>query len=125
VEASGVINWLKLYGTVQPQFGFTINPNTGLKTDVLETEIVLKRHVEEYLPIHGQKCLVSYPGIPRQCNRCYKVGHMRRECNNIKREWIEYVKDLVEGGVAVEYIGSWSKAIERHENANQSKQVNE
>ncbi len=118
VEASGVINWLKLYGTLQPQFGFAVNPNTGLKT---ESEIILKKHIPEFSPIHGQKCLVSYPGIPRLCNRCYGVGHMRRECNNIKREWIEYVKELVNGGVKVEYIGTWIKAIERWENANKNK----
>jgi hypothetical protein len=118
VEALGIVNWLKLYGTVAPQWGFTTNPNTGLKTDIFETEICLKKHIEEYLPIHGQKCQVNYPGIPRQCNRCYGVGHMRRECNNTKKDWIEYVRDLVAGGVKLEYVGTWSKAIERFENAN-------
>jgi hypothetical protein len=118
VDAAGIISWLKLYGTVAPQYGFTTNSNTGLKTDVFETEICLKRHIEEYLPMHGQKCQINYPGIPRQCNRCYLVGHMRRECNNKKRDWIEYVRDLVAGGVKLELVGSWSKAIERYENAN-------
>jgi hypothetical protein len=121
VEASGVINWLKLFGTLQPQFGFVVNPNTGLKSDVLEAEITLKKHIPEFLPIHGQKCLVSYPGIPRLCNRCYGIGHMRRECNNIKRDWIEYVKDFVDGGIKIDYIGSWLKAIERWENANKNR----
>jgi hypothetical protein len=122
IEPSGIINWLKLYGTVAPQAGFVTNKNTGLKSDTFETEIVLKRHVEEFLPIYGQKCQVNYPGIPKMCNRCYKQGHFRRDCNNPKRDWVEYVKSFIdEEKVSVDYIGDWTKAIERWNNANAQK----
>ncbi len=126
VEPTGVLNWLKLYGTVAPQYGFRNKTNAagislGLKTDVFETEIALNKHIEEFLPMYGQKVQVYYAGIPRQCNRCYVVGHLRKECNNKKIDWIEYVQRLVASGVDISLIGNWTKAIDRWKNANSQK----
>jgi len=120
VEPIGVLNWLKLYGTIASNSGnFVDNPSTGLKTDVFEVEIVLKKHINEYLPMYGQKVQVNYPGIPRMCNRCYLVGHLRRECNNKKRDWIEYVVNLIENdGIKSDFVGTWKNAISRWRNAN-------
>lgn len=118
VEPAGILAWLKLYGTVASQHDFKTNTNTGLKTDVFETEIVLKKHIEEYLPMYGQKVQVYYPGIPRMCNRCYLVGHLRRDCNNKKRDWVAYIISLINDGVKKELVGSWKNAITRWENAN-------
>jgi hypothetical protein len=119
VEASGVIAWLKNFGTIVGNQGFVENKHTGLKTDVFETEIVLKKHVYEYLPMFGQKTVVYYPGIPRMCNRCYLDGHMRRDCNNKKRDWIAYVISLIEDdGFNPDLVGSWKNAISRWKKAN-------
>jgi hypothetical protein len=121
VEASGVLNWLKLYGTVTTSghHDFRVSETSGLRTDVFEAEIVLKKHVEEYLPMYGQKTQVYYPGIPRMCNRCYTSGHLRRECGNQKKDWIAHVRDLVrENKIDKELIGTWSAAIARWKSAN-------
>jgi hypothetical protein len=119
VEPSGVLAWLSLYGTVTSHHDFKTNPSSGLKTDIFEAEIILKKHIEEYLPMFGQKTLVHYPGIERMCNRCYTSGHLRRDCNNVKRDWIVYVIGLVEdGGIKDELIGTWSKAVARWKKAN-------
>ncbi len=112
VEAAGILNWLKLYGTVAPHHQFRPS-KAGVRSDIFETEIALRKHVEEYLPMYGQKVVVSYPGIPRMCNRCYIVGHIRRDCQNKKKDWIEFVNDLVTAGLDVELIGSWKKALDR------------
>jgi hypothetical protein len=42
VEASGVLNWLKLYGTLAPHSGFRTSKTSGLKTAIFETEIALR-----------------------------------------------------------------------------------
>ncbi len=119
VEPSGIVNWLRLYGTLTAQQGdFTINKKTGVRSDVFEAEVVLKKHIHEYLPMYGQKVQVYYPGIPRMCNRCFIAGHLRRECNNKKRDWIEYIFDFLNGGLNPELIGSWEKAVTRWRNAN-------
>ena len=125
VEATGVLNWLKLYGSTTSQFEFRTNPDTGLKTDIFETEIVLKQHIDEYLPMYGQKVQVNYPGIPRMCNRCYLVGHMRRDCNNKKQDWVAHIANLIDNGrVKKELIGSWKNAVARWKNANSKPEEN-
>jgi hypothetical protein len=114
IEPAGILNWLKLYGQPSTKGDYLTNERTGLKTDVFECEIVLRRHIEEYLPIYGQKVQINYQGIPKQCNRCYIVGHLRRDCCNLKRDWIAYVSDLIEdNGIKEEMVGSWRIALER------------
>jgi hypothetical protein len=121
VEANGVVNWLKIYGTVSSLGAFVVNPVSGLATDVYETEITLKKHVPEYLPMFGQKAMISYRGIPRMCNRCFLSGHMRKECNNTKRDWVAYIVHLIDTeGINPELIGSWKNAVARWRNANSS-----
>ena len=119
VQPSGIINWLKLYGSICSPFEFVKNPNTGLRTDVFEVELTLRRHIKEFLPMYGQKVTVSYPGIPKMCNRCYTPGHLRRDCNNKKRDWAAYIVHLTEvEGVNAELIGSWKNAVQRWKAAN-------
>ncbi len=125
IEASGVINWLRLYGTITESKGFVASISTdklNIKSDTFKAEILLNRHIEEYLPMYGQKAQVHYPGIPRQCNRCYGVGHMRRDCNNTKKDWVPYVMSFIKNGVNIELVGSWKNAIQRWENANLNKE---
>ncbi len=87
---------------------------------VFETEIALKRHVE-YLPMYGQKTQVNYPGIPRMRNHFYIVGHLRRDCNNKKKDWIEFIIGLIEEeDISIDMVGSWKAAINRWKNANQN-----
>jgi hypothetical protein len=88
VIASDVIAWLKNFGTIVGNQGFIENKNNGLKTDVFETEIILRKNVYEYLPMFGQKTVVNYPGIPSMCNRRYLDDHLLRDCNHKKRDWI-------------------------------------
>jgi len=124
VEVEGVVNWIKLYGLVH-NADFIKNPETGLMTEIVRVEVVLKEHVPEYLPMYGQKCQVMYPGIPRLCNNCYTFDHYRRDCNNRSRDWIEYVIQLTKDQrISHEYIGTWKRAIQRWENANAEKAQN-
>lgn len=119
VEPPGILNWLQRYGTVSAKYNFAKNSETGVYTDVFETEICLSRHIPEYLPMYGQKVTIAYPGIEKVCNKCYVSGHMRRECGNPTREWIKFVIDYIkEEKIPEELIGSWDSAIERYQNAN-------
>jgi hypothetical protein len=119
VEPAGVLQWMKQFGIIASKTSdYQTNPATGLKTDVFETELVLKHHISEYLPIYGQKAQVFYPGIPRVCNRCYKAGHLRRDCQNTKKDWVQYIVELLDNGLSPELIGSWSKAVNLWREAN-------
>jgi len=119
VEPPGIILWLQRYGTVSANYSFVKNPDTGLYSDTFETEIVLEKHVPEYLPMFGQKVTVSYPGIEKMCNRCYTIGHLRRDCRNPVKEWIKHIIDFIDSEkIPPELIGTWDAAIARFKNAN-------
>lgn len=117
VEPEGVVKWLSIYGTVH-KHEYVINPS-GLRSDELAVEITLAKHVPEYLPMYGQKCLIIYPGIPKLCNKCYTFDHLSKECKNKPRVWIEYVMQLISDlSLSTDLIGTWKNAIERWKAAN-------
>lgn len=123
VEPPGIINWLQKYGTVSSKYNFATNKSTGLYTDEFETEIVLQRHIPEFLPMYGQKTTVEYPGIPKACNKCYRTGHLKRDCTNVAREWIKYVVDLIEeDNIPIEFVGSWINAIKKYKESKNAAQ---
>ncbi len=121
VQPSGVLKWLRIFGTVSGKCDYQTNETTGLKTDVFEAEVLLKEHINEYLPMYGQKAQVFYPGMPRVCNRCYTSGHLRRDCQNKKKDWVCYIIELLDGGLDPDLVGSWSKAVSRWRAANMDK----
>jgi hypothetical protein len=93
VDPKEVFNWLIKFGSVNAHHEFEKN-SLGLHTDVMVCEIVLHRHIPEYLPIAGRKVQINYPGIPKACNNCYNVGHMKRNCKTKKKDWLDRVAEL-------------------------------
>jgi len=119
VEIDGVANWLRIFGSVY-RLDHLVNDNTGLRTDVIEAEVVLREHLPEFLPMYGQKVQIQYPGVLKICVRCYGYGHYRNECNNKQRNWIEYAIQLVESKkINIEYVGTWKNAFTRWRKANE------
>ncbi len=115
VEPDQVISWLMKFGSVSANFDYEKN-SLGIRTDVLETEIVLRKHIPEYLPIGGRKIVVSYPGIPKVCNNCYLTGHMKRSCKAKRVEWVEKVKELRDSkDFEDDLFGGWIAILERIE----------
>jgi hypothetical protein len=97
VDVKQIVPWLAKFGSVSSNYDFEKN-SMGIRTDIFETEIVLKKHVPEFLPIAGRKVLVHYPGIPRGCNNCYQLGHLKRNCRSKKIDWIDRVAELLNSG---------------------------
>jgi hypothetical protein len=113
IEADQILPWLAKFGSVAAAGDYERN-SVGVRSDVFETEILLKEHVPEYLPIAGRKALVNYPGIPRSCNNCYGTGHVKRSCKSRKKEWVQHVKEMrATGRFEDEIFGGWIAIIER------------
>jgi hypothetical protein len=113
VPAPQILQWLGKYGSVSANHEYEKN-SVGLRTDVLETEIVLREHVPEFLPISGRKLLVSYPGIPKTCNHCYQTGHLKRDCKNKRLSWVDRVREMrASGKFTDDMFGGWVAIIER------------
>jgi len=116
VELEGVANWLRIYGSVY-QIDHIVNDNTGLCTDTVEAEVVLRDHIPEFLPMYGQKAQVIYPGVLKICVNCYTFGHYRKECGNRRRNWIEFaIQYIKEKNINID--GLWKAAFKRWEQAN-------
>jgi hypothetical protein len=108
-----IVQWLALYGSVSVNHDYERN-SVGIRTDILETEIALREHIPDYLPIGGRKVLISYPGIPRSCNNCYGLGHMKRACRSKKVDWIDRVAEFKNReGVTDEMLGGWIAILEQ------------
>jgi hypothetical protein len=113
VEPKLILAWLAKFGSVSAIHAYEKN-SVGIRTDVLETEIALREHVPEYLPVAGRKLQVAYPGIPKSCNHCYQSGHLKRACKNKKLDWIGKVREMrASGKFTDDMFGGWIAIIER------------
>lgn len=113
VQFDQIVAWLAKFGSVSANHDYERN-SLGFRTDVLETEIVLAKHVPEYLPIAGRKVLVNYPGIPRACNNCYVVGHLKRNCKAKKKDWLDRVAELrASGDFDDSLFGGWIAILDQ------------
>jgi hypothetical protein len=110
---SQIEKWLENFGTVEGNFNY-LKDKSGIKTDDLEVELKLTKHIPEYLPMYSRKIRVFYIGMPKQCNNCYESGHIKSECDNEKRDWFSFIEELSESGdFEKELFGDWPEVIER------------
>jgi hypothetical protein len=113
IEPLQILPWLAKFGSVSSNFDYEKN-SVGLRSDVFETELLLRKHIPEHLPIGGRKVLVHYPGIPKTCNNCYRVGHLKRNCRSTKRDWLERVAELrASGDFEDEMFEGWISILEQ------------
>ena len=113
VEPHQITPWLAKFGSVSSNFDYERN-SLGIRTDIFETEILLKKHIPEYLPIAGRKVVVSYPGIPRFCNNCFQGGHLKRTCKLKKKEWLERVNEMRStGDFEDDMFGGWIAILDQ------------
>ncbi len=113
VSPEDIIPWLAKFGSVSSNSDYERN-SLGIRTDVFETEIVLNKHIPEFLPIAGRKVQVAYPGIPKVCNNCFQTGHMKRSCKSKKKDWLERVAEIRKTGeFEDELFGGWIGLLDR------------
>jgi len=112
VSPNDIIAWLSKFGSVNTHFQYVKNA-VGIRTDVIETEIHLKSHIPEYLPIGGKKVLINYPGIKRMCINCYREGHMKRNCKGRRVEWLSKVEEMRKSGLYEDSLfGEWATILD-------------
>lgn len=94
----------------------------GIGTDEWELDLELFQHVPELLPIKGNRSIVYYPGIPKQCKSCFETGHTAPKCSNQKEDYLNYVDRFLKTGQFSEsMIGSWFDTLKKyHPNHNRA-----
>ncbi len=76
--------------------------------DRILVDVRFAKDIPEWLPILSCKARIYYPGINRQCYKCYETGHQGWSCKNPQLTWKEYCKRLFMIGVfPKEIFGHW------------------
>jgi len=122
---SQIEKWLENFGTVEGNFNY-LKDKSGIKTDDLEVEVKLSKHIPESLPMYSRRIRVFYIGMPKQCNNCLESGHIKSECENEKRDWFSFIESLIESGdFDIKLFGDWPEIIRRKRKENNPKDKQE
>jgi len=86
----------------------------------MRVTVKLRRSIPQFLPMYGYKVKVYYKDIPKVCTNCYKAGHIRRECTNENKSWIEHVVEYISNNenIPEEMFGLWMKKSKDYVKAN-------
>lgn len=93
-------------------------------------KVRLERDIPQYLPCLGKKIKIYYSGIPGLCTNCYKNGHYKANCKNIKVRWIDHVERFIDENhfIPLELFGRWPMVIstqKRQDKINLDKMIEE
>ena len=76
----------------------------------------------QFLPISGKKIKIYYKGIEKRCVKCLETGHLKKDCTSPKKNWMEYVSDLMfETGFDLIMLGDAKKYLEKWRLENEEK----
>jgi len=92
----------------------TFKDYDGIGSDQFEVDVRLSRHMPDQLPIDGKRISFYYPGIKKVCNRCFKCGHIKKECNEPKGKWIDFVHKLyLSNKFTDSMFGKWIEELDK------------
>jgi hypothetical protein len=76
----------------------------------------------QFLPIGGKKIRIYYKGIAKRCVKCFGTGHLKKDCTSNRKDWMEYVSDLMfETDFDLEMLGDSKKYLEKWRLENKEK----
>jgi hypothetical protein len=82
----------------------------------------LETKAPQFLPISGKKIRIYYKGIEKRCVKCFGTGHLKKDCTSARKDWMEYVSDLMfETGFDLEMLGDAKKYLEKWRSENEEK----
>lgn len=112
VKADQIKSWLEHFGTLIDKHYYD-QDSEGNKTGNFHVKLQLKHYIPEFLPIFGLKARIYFPGMIKQCTKCYRIGHLQRACTKEKIQWIDFVERLLDTGIYPKSIfGSWIEVID-------------
>jgi len=85
-----------LKALTQSLFFSQVKGSDGLNTEAIETEVELREHIPEWLPIKGCRARIYYHGMKQQCSNCWMLGHLSKQCKSPKATWKDFVNYLWE-----------------------------
>ena len=87
----------------------------------------IEKWIPQYLPMYGSKIRIYYKNVVKICTRCYEGGHIRKDCQNNKKQWIDYVSDFMNTNpdIPKEFYGRWSEVVENEINSKEKRTEDE
>jgi hypothetical protein len=137
IEGSGYIqtdkiikDWLHKFGEFlteyeeEPQSVIDADPEDGeegektLGTSRFKVKMRIVEHIPQYLPMNGRKVKIYYKGIEKLCLNCYEPGHLKAECENERKSWLEYTARYIKENkdFEPELFGRWIHVVRKWEN---------
>ena len=86
---------LKLLSDISENTHYDPDPSAQPIGDgTYKIKIKLNKDIPNYIPAAGKKIRIGHSGIPFLCTNCYRAHH-RKNCNNAKVTWVQYVKRFI------------------------------
>ena len=118
LEVEQIAEWISLYGKIEGECQYLDHNLAQVKVDTVIVPIRLHRHIPSVLPAFGRRMQVFYHGQPKVCGACYDVGHVRKNCINLRVEWMIYVKRIHEEmDVPLSMLGKWGEILTKEKDA--------
>ena len=121
IKEEEIKKWLSIYGELlteieEEEIRFSDEDDSDgsevqLGTGKFSVKMKITTDIPQYLPMFGHKAKMYYRGIKKTCTNCYQGGHYRKDCQEKKVDWIDYVSAFINQNESIpeEMFGRWYK----------------
>jgi hypothetical protein len=115
-----IVAWLEKFGNPVSELNKDKERDTSNSDDnkyfngIYSIKMDLHTKPPQLLPISGKKIKIYYKGIEKRCVKCLETGHFKKNCTSARKDWMEYVSDLMfETGFGLIMLGDAKKYLEK------------
>jgi hypothetical protein len=123
-----IVAWLEKFGnpvtelTEDKECDSSDSDDTEYFNGICSIKMDLRVRPPQFLPISGKKIRIYYKGIAKRCVKCFGTGHLKKDCTSNRKDWMEYVSDLMfETDFDLEMLGDAKKYLEKWRLENKEK----
>jgi hypothetical protein len=123
-----IVAWLEKFGNPVSELTEDKERDTSDSDDneyyngIYSIKMDLHTKPPQLLPISGKKIKIYYKGIAKRCVKCLETGHFKKDCTSARKDWMEYVSDLMfETGFDLIMLGDAKKYLEKWRQENKEK----
>jgi hypothetical protein len=123
-----IVTWLQMYGnpvselTEDKERDSSDSDDNEYHNGIYSIKMDLHTKPPQLLPISGKKIKIYYKGIAKRCVKCLETGHFKKDCTSARKDWMEYVSDLMfETDFDLIMLGNAKKYLEKWRQENKEK----
>jgi hypothetical protein len=123
-----IVAWLQKFGnpvselTEDKERDSSDSDDNEYYNGIYSIKMDLQAKPPQFLPISGKKIKIYYKGIEKRCVKCLETGHLKKDCTAPRKDWMEYVSDLMfDTGFDLIMLGDAKKYLEKWRLENKEK----